>query len=494
MICVSIGRGRHKHLMAEHRYLAENGVQLVELRVDYVRSRVDLHRLLTDRPCPCIITCRREQDGGQWNDTEQNRLLLLRTAIVEGADYIDLEDDIADGIPRYGKTKRIVSYHNFRDTPADLEDIHRRLASKDADIVKIATMTHRPSDNLRMLNLIRSAKVPTVGLCMGEIGMPTRILAGKFGSPFTYATFHAERKMAPGQIPYKQMREVYRYDEIGAETEVYGIAADPVVQNLHPVVLNAAFHERQLNKVLVPFRVPHDDLRSFLEDCPGLGIRGLSVGIPHKEDVVRYLTQGDGAVRGISAANTVLFDEHSAVGFNTDYRAFTECLDSLFAEAERGASLKGKTALVLGAGGISKAIVFALHRRDAEVMISSRTFDRARYLAEVFHGRAVPWYERLKAEADILINATPIGMHPNVDETPFDETYLQRGMIVVDMVYDPEQTLLVKQAREKNCRVITGVELFIRQAGLQFKHFTGEESPDDVMRTEFKRFIGPVQW
>ena len=234
MICVSIGRGRHKHLLAEHRHLADDGIRLVELRVDYVRSQVNLRRLLTDRPCPCIITCRREQDGGQWNDTEQARLTVLRTAIAEGADYVDLEEDIAGAVPRFGKTKRIVSYHNFRETPADLEEIHRRLAAKDADIVKIATMAQRPTDNVRMLRLMRAVKVPTVGICMGEIGIPTRLLANKFGAPFTYATFHLERKMAPGQIGYRQMREIFRFDELNADTEVFGVVADPAAQHLGP--------------------------------------------------------------------------------------------------------------------------------------------------------------------------------------------------------------------------------------------------------------------
>ena len=115
--------------------------------------------------------------------------MLLRAAIADGVEYVDLEADIADDIPRYGKTKRIVSLHNFRETPENLEEIHARLASLDADIVKIATMANDPHDNVRMLQLVRQSKIPTVGICMGEIGTPSRILAGKFGAPFTYSTF-----------------------------------------------------------------------------------------------------------------------------------------------------------------------------------------------------------------------------------------------------------------------------------------------------------------
>ncbi len=494
MICVCIGRGRHKHVIAEHRYLAEQGVQLVELRVDYIRSRLNISRLLTDRPCPCIITCRRENDGGQWADSEENRRLVLRTAIAEGVEYVDLEDDIAGEIPRFGPTKRIVSYHNFRDTPQDLKAIHERLSGLDPDIVKIATMTHRPSDNLRMLQLIRDAKVPTIGICMGEIGTPTRILAGKFGAPFTYATFQNERKLAPGQLSFKQMYDVYRYESIDSNTEIYGVMADPVGHNLGPVVHNAGFQELKLNKVFIPFRVPQDDLVPFMEMARDLGIKGLSVTVPHKEEIVRYLSQADGAVRGIGAANTVLLDEGAIVGFNTDFRAFNDVLDSVFPNYERGQSLWGKSALILGAGGVSKAILYALRRREADVLVTARTYERAAVLADRFKCRPVQWFERNKVEADIIINATPIGMHPNVDETPFDRSYLQRGQIVIDTVYNPEQTLLIKHAREQSCRVVTGVDMYIRQAALQFEHFAEQPAPEEIMRAELKRAIGAAKY
>jgi len=479
--------------MAEHRYLAEQGVKLVELRVDYIRSRLDIKRLLADRPCPCIVTCRRESDGGQWSGTEEQRITALRTAIVEGADYVDLEEDVADKIPRYGNTKRIISYHDFRETPENLEEIHQRLAKLDPDIVKIATMTHRPSDNQRMLYLMRDSDIPTIGICMGEIGMPTRILAGKFGAPFSYATFHRERNLAPGQIDYREMREVYRYEDINADTEVYGVIADPVVYNTHPVVINAAFAEAKHNKVFVPFRVPRDYLPVFMTACEELDIKGLAVTIPHKDEVVRHLSQGDGAVRNIGAVNTVMFESRGAVGYNTEYGGFSDALDQLSPEEERGRSFVGKTALILGAGSASRAIAFALKRREADVAITSRNYELAGLLAERLSCRAVQWYERSRVEVDILVNATPIGTHPNLDETPFDIKYIQRSTMVVDTVFNPEQTLLIKQARELGCRTVTGVDVFTRGAALQFEHFTGQKAPVELMRNELKRSIGPAK-
>ena len=194
MICVSIGRGRHRHIIAEHRHMVELGAKLVELRLDYITGPVNIRRLITDRPSAVIISCRRPADGGKWQGSEEQRMLLLRTAIAEGVEYIDLEDDVAASVPRFGKTKRIVSFHDFRKTPDDLDAIHRRLAQCDADIVKISTMVNHPSDNVRILDVVRKAKIPTVGMGMGDIGVPTRILAGKFGSPITYATFSQDRR------------------------------------------------------------------------------------------------------------------------------------------------------------------------------------------------------------------------------------------------------------------------------------------------------------
>ena len=188
-----------------------------------------------------VISCRRPADGGKWAGSEEQRQLLLRTAIAEGVEYIDLEDDIAAGVPRFGKTKRIVSFHDFRKTPDNLDEIHRRLSQCDPDIVKISTMANHPSDNVRILDMVRKAKVPTIGLGMGDIGVPTRILAGKFGAPHTYATFHHERALAPGQLSFEHMTQVYRYDQINAETEVYGVVADPIGHSLSPLIHNAAF-------------------------------------------------------------------------------------------------------------------------------------------------------------------------------------------------------------------------------------------------------------
>jgi 3-dehydroquinate dehydratase/shikimate dehydrogenase len=495
MLCVSVGRGRHRHMIAEMQHLASQGIGLVELRLDYINGEINLKRLLAEKPCPVVITCRREADGGKWQGPEQARQMLLRTAIAEGVDYIDLEDDIAGSIPRFGKTKRIISYHDFRRTPEDLEAIWKRLADLDPDIVKIATMAQTPHDNIRLLQMLAKPRtIPTVAMCMGDIGSPTRILSQRYNPPFVYATFHHERLLAPGQLSYQQMNQIYHHPRLNADTKVYGVIGDPIGHSLSPVIHNTALEEAGINAVYVPFRVPAEHLESFLNDVPAWNLYGLSVTIPHKEAVLKKITKLDPAVMGIGAANTLVFKDGNILGYNTDYLAAVESLVYAMQPPnyDRG-GLPGKTILILGSGGAARAIAYELKQRGAQVVLSGRTAERTKQVAEKFGCRSLEWDQRYAITPDILINCTPIGMHPNVDATPYDKHHFRPFMVVFDTVYNPENTLLLKDARSQGCVIVSGVEMFVRQACMQFKLFTGIDATPELMQKTLKRAIGPAK-
>jgi len=360
--------------------------------------------------------------------------------------------------------------------------------------VKIATMANQPHDNLRMLEMMQESEIPTVGMCMGDIGTPSRILGPKFGAAFTYATFHHERALAPGQLSYDQMVNIFRHNSIHAETAVFGVIADPVGHSLSPQIHNAEFGPTEVDAVYVPFRVPFDVLGQFMEDVPRLGIRGLSVTIPHKEAVAKFLTKVDPAVKGIGAVNTVIFRDDEVLGYNTDYKAAMDCLEN----ALGGVALPGtpspladKRVLVLGAGGVARAIMYGLQRRGAKATIASRTKSRAQYLADQFGGKCVEWGAR-HMQTDILVNCTPIGMHPNVDESPIHVSVLKPGVTVFDTIYTPETTLLIREARSRGCHVITGVDMFVRQAARQFELWTGRTPPVDQMREIMRKAMSPL--
>ena len=494
MICVSLGRARHKRMIAEHKYLVEQGVELVELRLDYIGRAVNLKRLLDDRPGPVVVTVRRREDGGRWTKSEQERLMLLRSAIAAGVEYIDIEADVAAQIPRYGNTKRIISFHKMEDTPGDLEELHAAMAEEDPDIIKIATMATSFSDNTRMMSLCRNAKVPTIGICMGEMGMVTRILGKRNGAPFTYAALGSGKRVAPGQLDWKDLRDLYGYETIDNDTALFGVIADPVAHSYSPLIHNKAFEEQGLNARYLPFRVPKSDLNQFMENSGEMGIHGISITIPHKEAAIEYCTQAESSATGIGAINTMVMDQKSRLGYNTDYRAAMDCIESVFdidKSIER--PLQGKKALVLGAGGVSRALAWGLRQRQAEVVIASRNFERSQILASEIGCQAIEWDDRHNLKVHLLVNGTPVGMHPDVDSSPYNASKLNQYMVVFDTVYNPESTMLIKYARQAKCRIITGVDMFVRQAAYQYKLFTGAEAPSTLMRQSIKDATNPVQ-
>jgi 3-dehydroquinate dehydratase/shikimate dehydrogenase len=482
-------------MIAEHEHLADQGAELVELRLDYIRRSVNLKRLLANRKCPVIATCRRKEDGGRWEGTEEDRIMLLRAAIAEGVDYVDLEWDIADKIPRYGQTQRIVSYHNFQETPDNVEDIHHKITKLDPDIIKITTTANNPLDNFSALRLCRDSHIPTTAFCMGEMGLISRVLCGRFGAPLTYSTFSSDRKMAPGQLSFQQMRDDYLYDSLNKETKILGVIADPVAHSLSPLIHNALIRKMGLNMIYLPFRVPRENLNQFIEACPEMGIKGLSVTIPHKETCLKCINVLDDDVAGIKACNTIVFDGNNAFGYNTDCTAAMESIQQTLAEKQPDeAAFEGRRFLLLGAGGVARAIAFSLVRRKAKVFITARDPKKSEALADWLKCDTVEWDDRGEFDPSVLVNCTPVGMHPKMDVSPYDAKCFEREMIVFDTIYNPERTLLIKEARDFGCTTITGVDMFMRQAAKQFKLFTGVEANLDDVRYELKRATSAAKY
>ena len=475
-------------MRAQHEELAEKQAELVELRLDWMRTRPDVGKLLKDRPTPVVITCRRKKDRGQWSGTEEQRLMVLREAIIGGAEYVDLEIDIAGSIPRYGETRRIVSFHNFEETPPDLHQIHDRMTNCDADVIKIVTMANSQEDNVRMLELLQVAVIPTVGFCMGEFGITSRLLCGQFGSPFTYAGFSPGREMAPGQPTFAEVRNLYRFNKINEDTKIFAVVGDPIAHSMSPLLHNAAFRKAGFDGVYLPLRIPEGNLETTLTELGPLKISGCSVTIPHKQAAFQLADVPDEEADEIGAANTLFQQNDQWHATNTDCEAIEQSvLERLKIMPDVTHGLGDKRVLVLGAGGAARAAIQAMLRHGARVTVSNRTRERGQQLALEMECGFLLWENRSTEDHDVLINCTSVGMYPMVDETPFPQHWLRESTLVFDTVYNPENTLLLKQARERGCATVTGVEMFVRQAARQFEIFTGQTAPREYMEETMRR-------
>jgi len=494
VICAVIGRTRHKMMQIEIQEAAKRGAKLIELRLDFLAKAPDFKRLLHNKPCPMIATVRRPSDGGRFSGSEEERLMLLRQAIVSGFDWVDLETDIADSIPRFGKVKRIVSYHDVREVPDNLEEIYKEMCGQDVDIVKIAVTAGQPSDNLRVLDLLKNAPKPTVAICMGDMGSCSRVLNGRLGTPFTYGAFNKERSIAPGILSHDDLKNVYNFEHLDSQTAVFGVIGDPVAHSLSPLIHNRAFQKLGKNGVYLPFRVPRGELAGFLKDFDRVPVAGYSVTIPHKEAAAKLAQTLDHDVERIGAANTLIRTPEGWHAYNTDAQAALDTLKNHLPVGPDGTivPLTRRMVLMLGAGGVARAIAFALHQEGVPLIIANRTTERAQKLAEEVGCKYVDWAARHTVVCDTLINCTSVGMHPNMDECPVHASFLKTGLFVFDTIYTPETTMLVREAKERGCHVLTGVEMFVRQAALQFKLFIGKDPPVDMMDKLVRRALSPV--
>ena len=462
-------------------------VGLVEVRLDYIwKARPNAAGAAVDALClgkdrPIIVTLRPEREGGLCGAPEGQRMELLRRAARAGADFIDVELDSVAALGEVGgKTRRIVSQHDFSGTPGDLESLHRRALQAGADVVKIAVRARDITDCFPVIELLKrhAGAVPTIALSMEEEGLITRVLAPKFGAFLSFASMAEGKGSAPGQVSFREMEELYRFSSINPSTPLYGVVANPVAHSMSPAIHNAAFAALGLDGVYLPLKVT--DPARFLKGFERYDLRGLSVTIPHKGAMAALMDELDDLSASVGAVNTVSYRDGRRLGSNTDVAAALQTLEGACRRAGL-LPMAGRTVLLLGAGGAGRAMAHALTGLAGRLVIANRTVERAERLCEELGAECCGLDEIQGLAPDIVINTTSVGMHPHVDASPVPASMLRRGMVVFDAVYNPIETLLLREAREAECVTVAGFEWFVRQAATQFETWTGHPAPRERM-------------
>ena len=277
---------------------------------------------------------------------------------------------------------------------------------------------------------------------------------------------------------------------ISGKIRICGIIGDPIEHTMSPVMHNTAFEKMGVDYLYVPFRVKKEELGKAIEGMRALNIRGLNVTIPHKVAIIPFLDKLDRLAERIGAVNTVVNDDGVLTGYNTDATGFLQAL------LERGIEPAEKKMVILGAGGASRAISFTLAERGAHLVILNRLLelDWAEELAGQISHAFKKEVKALKLDeenlltvlegADVLINATSVGMYPNIDETPVTANLLSPDLVVFDIVYNPVKTRLLTEAEAAGAKTISGLDMFVWQGALAFEKWTGLKAPLELMREE----------
>ena len=518
-ICVPVCVGRAGELREAVGRAAAHA-DLVELRLDCLdaseleAARPALAALLAAPPRPLVLTLRPAEQGGRRALDARERLAFrldefwLHEGEPHPPDFFDIELDLmpaGEGADEQGAADEqrrafdgwlsrnlervICSHHDFAGVPPNPDELYERMAATPARVLKIAYAAETATDCLPAFSLLERARREgreLVAVAMGDAGLLTRVLAPSRGAFLTFGAADAGQATAPGQITAAELRDLYRVDSIDGRTEFACLVGSPVMHSLSPHVHNAGFAALGLNAVYLPLEVR--DLDAFMRRLArpqtrefDWRLRGLSVTAPHKRAVLAHLDWVDPAARAVGAVNTVVLEGDRLRGYNTDAAAALKPL-------EGAGDLRGARVALIGAGGAARAVLWALRERGARPVVFARDESRARATAEGFGADAAALGGARFGEFDVVVNATPLGTRGHAEEeTAATAEQLRGARVVYDLVYNPAETRLMREARAAGCEAYGGHGMLVAQAAEQFHLWTGRAAPLEVMRAAAER-------
>jgi len=474
-------------ILRQGRLAAMAGATWLEVRLDHVqppgaKAGVDPKSVLSELQLPVLISCRTPRDGGAFRGTLNERRELLEAWLAAGAAGLDLEEWEEWTPPDAPQLQLYLrSHHNLTGITENLPAVRDRLLRMGAHVAKIAVTAHDLADAAPVMDLLMATDPeaqPTVAFAIGESAWTTRILAVLLGAPLIYGSPAPDLGVVPGQPPVGDLCGLYDVRRISRATALYGILGDPVSGSLSPHVHNRAFRLLEHDGIFLPFetRKPQEVVAML----PGSTLRGLSVTAPHKGVVASLCHQFDEDAEAAEVVNTITFQAHGVVmGHNTDVAGVQGAL------ARAGFCATHGAAAVLGGGGAARAAAVALARLGLDVTVMPRSLDSMREFSKR-HG-----YQLARLDAGVLsdlapavvVHATPVGGELTAENAQrlLPDWQPNAGTHVLDMVYRPRETRLLREVKDQGAIPVSGIEMFLTQASRQLSLFTGRHVSEAVL-------------
>jgi 3-dehydroquinate dehydratase / shikimate dehydrogenase len=467
-------------------------VDLAELRADYLDPRefFQLRSFPEQAKIPTILTVRRRSDGGLFTEGEGARLVAFANGLAFASRdrrlnfaYLDIEQDFRipalEEASRTFGTRIIRSRYCPEGLPENLDKLWAELSHDPFEIPKLIVTLKSMEESRRFLEFLD--KLPDserIVQGLGEYGFWTRVLTTRTGSLINYTSL-GEKKSVCGleQINPGAYEAIYRWRKIRKDYELFGLlGGSSVLGSLSPALHNAGFAALGLPAVYLPF--PSDSLESFLFLADSLEIKGLSITVPFKEKILPYLFERSPEVTAIGACNTVVRTPNGWSGTNTDALGFERSVLTFLKVGD----LKGVHASIIGAGGSARAVAYALHKLGAEACVINRSLIKARQLAErhgfLWSGTNERAIELLETHNDLIVQTTSVGMEGGTPGDPLEWYEFSGKEALMDIIYNPRETAVLRRAREAGCRVTNGLGMLRAQGEAQFELFTGKRYPD----------------
>jgi 3-dehydroquinate dehydratase/shikimate dehydrogenase len=486
MICISIAQESRRFALVDMHNSARQ-CDLLEVRLDRFGKAPEIAELLAAKPKPVIFSCRRVQDGGNWEGTEEERQTILRQCIISKADYVEIELDIADQIRKFPPAKRVISYTNLRETPADLPQIYAEALRKSPDVIKIVTLIRTPEEAWPLVQILAKPQVPTVAVGLGKAGVMLSILGKRIGAPWTYAALERGMEAYPGQPTVNDLQKVYHYGAIDKSTRFIGVTGFHEVQFANVAVLNAALAGLGVKQRCLP--LPMGDLKVFRKVMDAVKLAGVVVDEDHRSQVLEL-------AREAQAADLLVPKDEGWQAYHTLCRGTLAALEAALKDkaADPDKPLAGRMCMIVGTNGTARGMAFAVKKRGGVPIIAGRDVKAALHMAQAFECRHVQWEALYSTMHDVLIYCSDDAETQQLQTRKADSTlhagFLRPNMAVCDLTQLPRRSYFHREARLRGCVAVEPRDLLLRQFDLQVRFLTGKEVPDKLLADALRESLG----
>lgn len=480
MICISIN-SESRRLALVDMFNAARQCDLLEVRLDRFGKAPDLGEILSNKPKPIIMSCRRAQDGGFWDGTETERLAILRQCIISKADYVEIELDVADDIRRFPPAQRVISYTNLSETPPDILEIYEEAKTKSPDVIKLVTLARTPEEAWPLVQILAKAVVPTVVVGLGKPGIMLSILGKKIGAPWTYAALERGMEAYPGQATVHDLKTVYRLDSINRSTRFIGVTGFGIRETHTAAALNTALSHAELPYRCLPMGV--GNVKLFRKVMEAVKLAAAVIDQEHQTAMMEIIPELHGAAKQIQAVDLLVHKGDVWHGFHTACQSWVAGLNEAMKVKFPGDQpIKDRMVMIVGLNPMACILAGEVQRQGGNAILASHQRKAGQQVAQTIGCRYVQFEALYSTMHDVLIvcdeekdpekGLGAAGVHAG---------YLKPGMTVMDLTNPVATTALIREAQGRGCQVVDPRRLFLQQLEHQARLLTGKAVPTEVL-------------
>ncbi len=479
MICISV-TPESRQLAKVDIYNAANQCDLVEVCLDRLHKEPDVKDMISGSKKPVLISCRPPHEGGKFDGTEDERLALLRQAIIAGPDYVELDPVTAMKIPRFGKTQRVISFASMTRPLNDVEEAFEEATRCKADVVKFTWPTETLESAWPLLAVVSQKRMlPVVGLGLGRSGLTFSLLGRKYGSPWIYAALEKGMEAFPGQPTVGELDDVYRWRQVDSKTRFIGVVGEGVVEQAISKILNAAFDIKGMNTRCLPLDFKSLDQLPKMLDILKVPAVISTTDAGHR--VMGLASTGDDVAKASQYTDVVIKTPEGWQAHNLVWKSALRSLEEkLGKQSNEDRPLDKRNTMIIGSNGLAISVAHGVKRRNGLVSICSGDEVAAQKIAASSDLRYVPVAKLYDTLVDVVVLTTNT-LDYGSKKTTLNPSLLRQGMTFMDLSELPGESWFTQQARERGCKVVEPAEVFVGYISALFKSLTGHDLPPDAI-------------